>query len=193
MSLIKQAGLSLGDWIATRKIQAFNRTGATVQYGEAAMIDILGTQSETTSIVPGNEASVFCNVGPVTQALIEESAIIVVCADPAGVADNALGNWYLCGVIDVMVSDDDVSTTDIDRGDGITILVSQAASANGTDTAGSSLTVGGAAFQQWVTAGTGTRRLGIALEDARASGTGVGVTKKAIFWGGIPGMGLSDT
>jgi len=186
MGILKTTNLGMGDWIASRKVKFYNRTGATINYGEGAMVDILATQAESTSIVPGEEASVFSNVGPVTQAALEEANPIVVCAEPSGIADNAVGYFWLCGVIDVKVMQDDASTTDIDKGDGITILVSQAQ-------AGGALTTGGAEFQAWVTGGTGTRRLGFALEDAAASGTGTADLKKVVFWGGIPGMGLTDT
>lgn len=180
--MLKEIG-NLGDWIANRKVTFYNRTGATLKYGHVAMCDIAGTQSETSDIKVGPTGP-FANLTPVAQTLFEDGAPIVVCADPAGVADNASGMFWICGVVEVAVLDDDVSTTDIDRGNRVSMVVSESA----------------VAVQEYVTGGTGTRAVGLALEDAAASSATAARTIDAnchlrdmIWWGGIPGMNVTDT
>lgn len=179
---MKKIGCGVGDWIGAEFISAYNRTGATVPRGGCAMLDILGTQAETTSIVPGDPASVFANLTPVTQTEFENGfPILVACAD---IADNALGLWFIAGVIEVAVVDDDVSTTDADRGNRASMLVSESA-------------VG---LCEYVTGGTGTRNVGIFLEDGAASSATAARTYDAshhlryvIYMGGIPCFGSTDT
>lgn len=175
-------------------ITAYNRTGGTVLKGQAAMADILNTQTETSGSPPysGTDVGAYNNLGPMTQACDTEGQPCFVCLD-GSIADNALGRWVAFGECEVAICDDDVSTTDVDKGDRISVLVSQAASPGG-----GALTTGGANIQAWVTGGA--RTLGIALEDAAADST---VTARMVdasahlrwclFIGGVPCMGTTDT
>lgn len=138
----------VGDIEGTEAILAFNRTGATRTKGQVAMLDVLRTQAETTSVVVGEEASVFANLTPPATAGLPRFPMYVLLDDEC--ADNALGLWLGCGVADVSATDDDAATTDIDRGDGLSVL-------NG-------------AFNLEASA-TGNRVLGVALADAAASGS----------------------
>lgn len=181
-----------GDNYSPVFITAYNRTGATVLKGQVAMADVLGTQAETSGSAPhtGNPNGAYNNLGPIVQAADTEGQPCYVCADNS-IADNALGRWVKCGECEIAVCDDDISTTDVDKGDRISILVSQAA-------AGGALTTGGGEVQAWVTGGA--RTLGLALEDAAADSTTTARTVTAsahlrwcIFWGGVAGMGTTDT
>jgi hypothetical protein len=180
-----------GDNFSPVFIMAYNRSGATVQKGQVCMADILNTQSETSGSPPytGNPNGAYFNLGPIVQATDTEGQPCYVAAET--IADNALGKWVKCGECEVAICDDDVSTTDVDKGDRISVLVSQAAG-------GGALTTGGAEIQAWVTGGA--RTLGIALEDAAADSTTAARTVSAtahlrwcIWTGGIPLFGSTDT
>ena len=181
-----------GDNFSPVYIMAYNRSGATVYKGQVCMADILNTQTETSGSPPyvGNPNGAYFNLGPITQACDTEGQPCYV-LDDVSCADNALGRWVKCGECEVAICDDDVSTTDVDKGDRISVLVSQAA-------AGGALTTGGAEIQAWVTGGA--RTLGIALEDAAADSTTAARTVTAyshlrwcIWIGGVPCMGTTDT
>lgn len=183
-----------GDNYSPVYIMAYNRTGATVLKGQLAMADILKTQSETSGSAPhtGNPNGAFFNLGPITQACDTEGQPCYV-LDDISCADNALGRWVKCGECEMAICDDDVSTTDVDTGDRVSVLVSQAASPGG-----GALTTGGGNAQAWVTGGA--RTLGLALEDAAADSTTTARTVDAsshlrwvIFWGGVAGLGTTDT
>lgn len=169
--LIKAIPLGIGDFVPNIEHQFWNRTGATLTKGQVAMVDLIGTQAESTSIIPGADGSCFGNLTPVTQASLENGFPIVVCLDDS-VADNALGKFGMVGVFPVSVLDDDVSTTDIDRGDPISMVVSESA-------------VSVQAFAN------GDRCLGIALADAAASSSGTASLKSCIWYGGVPCFGMN--
>lgn len=155
-----------GDWLETRTIRAYNRTGATRLQGDVGMIDLLQTQAETTSATPGDVDGAFHNVGPAATAGLGAFPFVVAAED---IEDNAIGTWYTCGVIDVRCADDDAATTDIDAGDSITVLN---------------------AAHDCEACTTGNRRMGLALADGAASGSdGDSSLVSCIWWGGIPGLG----
>lgn len=148
---MNKAVTRLGDHIPTVTAVCTNRTGATLLKGQFAMMDILKTQAETTSVEVGNAASVFANLTPVTQAGYDAGFPIYCCDEDDGIPDNQKGQFVVEGVVDAAILDDDVSTTDIDIGDHVRILVSESAVAAQAPTA---LT---------------QRTIGIACEDAAAS------------------------
>lgn len=162
----------------------WNRTGATLEPGQFAMCDFAGTQAETTEVWPpkGEGTTPYENVGPVTQAGYDAGFPIVACGDVA-IADNAKGLCYVQHpALQAAILDDDVSTTDIDRGDAVAILVSESA----------------VAAQQWATTST-PRAIGIAHEAAAADSADTdrlinasSHRRKICFYGGYPG-GVSDT
>lgn len=140
-----------GDQFASEYAWCFNRTGAALVAGQVVMLDFARTQTETTNSTPGSESSSMANVTPCTQAGVDAGFPVYV-ADEA-IADNALGRFLIKGIREVAVLDDDVSTTDIDIGDPVAILVSESA----------------VAVQ--AKAAADHRQLGIALEDAAADST----------------------
>lgn len=183
----KGLGTALGDQHARVVRRYTNRTGATILKGQVAMEDWAATQAESTNTTPGSSASIFANLGPLTEAGLAEGFPAVVCLSDS-VADNVEGDFLCYGYCEhVAFADDDVSTTDLDKGDRIQYLNSQ-----GDPVTGSTHSVGGGIVQAFVS-GSLTRTLGVALEDAAASGTGVYTNKKAFWWGGKPGAGSSDT
>lgn len=132
-----------------RLLQLYNRTGATIYKGQAAMLDVALTQAESLSFQPGASGQCYDNVGPCVQIGVDGGVPIYLCHDDS-IADNALG-WFLAeGLMRAIVLDDDVSTTDVDKLDAIGILVSESATA----------------LQGAASAG---RRLGTAFEDAAAA------------------------
>ncbi len=166
----------LGDLYENEYGEFFNRTGATLEPGQVAMLDLLGTQTETTNNIPGDSASGFANLTPVTQAGANAGFPIVV-AD-VQIADGAKGRCLVAGIREVAVLDDDVSTTNVDIGDAIGILVSESAvavQASATDD---------------------LRVLGIALEDAAATSADAdrlidasSHRRRCLWTGGIPCVG----
>lgn len=153
----------IGDNVSSIDILAFNRTGATRSAGDVGMLDILGTQAETTSIDP-DEDSVYANVTPAATAGLARFPMVVALED---IEDNKRGLWRCYGRVDVSVKDDAAATTDVDRGDGLSIL-------NGDHDLEASA--------------TGNRVLGIALEDGLA--TGGPSLIKAVWFGGLFGVGV---
>lgn len=175
--LIKQAHLSPGDWIGFAENQLRNRTGATLSRGQVGMIDFLTTQTEVDNFTPGAENSSYETVTPVTQAGYGLGYPIVVALED--IVDNAYGRFCFYGHVEVAVLDDDVSTTDIDVGDTVGILVSESA----------------VAVQAAVTT---TRAVGHAHENAAADSTNTDRTIDAsshlrfVSWyGGVPMLGLN--
>lgn len=157
----------IGDIEEIEGILAFNRSGAQRKKGDVLMLDVLQTATETTSTTVGDEASVFANlVLPATAGLA--SFPMYVCADET-VDDNKKGLWIACGPVELSARDDDVATTNVDAGDGISIL-------NGLHDAEAST--------------TGNRILGLWLGDAAASGsTGDASLVEGMWWGGRWGAG----
>lgn len=191
--MLKIGQCGMGDWMGRHTAVFWNRTGAAILRSEVAMVDLLDTQAEVTAglLTEGDELSIWASTTPVTDALLESGFPAVVALED--IADNARGRFLLWGKVEVSVLDDDVSTTDIDRGERIQILTAEADS--GTPGA---LTTGGAAVQSFVTGAT--RVLGIALEDAAATSADtdrlidVSAHRRWCFWwGGVPGYGVSDT
>lgn len=156
----------IGQIEGTHGILAYNRTGAKRLAGDIVMLDVLQTATETTGITEGSESSVFANVVlPATAGLAFFP--MYVCGED--IEDDAFGLLIGCGDVDAMCKDDDSATTDIDAGDGVSVL-------NGDHDLEASA--------------TGNRILGIALEDAAASGSsGDAATKKVMWWGGVWGAG----
>lgn len=138
-----------GDIFGRVDASFINRTGATMVRGQVAMMDLLDTQAEVEAgnFEEGNSLSVFAGLTPCTQAAVENGFPVVVALESVG--DNQTGRFCCAGKVEVAVLDDDVSTTDIDKGDPISILVSESA----------------VAVQAFA---NGDRFLGIALEDAAA-------------------------
>lgn len=115
----------LGDFLSREKAPFFNRTGATLLRGQIAMVDILATQAESTSIVPGASGSCWGNLTPCTQIGYDSGYPVVVCL--ADVDDNKKGLFLIQGHIEAGVLDADVSTSDAARGDPLGLLVSESA------------------------------------------------------------------
>lgn len=191
--MLKIGQCGMGDWMGKHDSVFWNRTGETIKRGEVAMVDLQDTQAEVTAsgFNEGDELSIWASTTPVTDALLESGFPAVVALED--IADNARGRFRLWGKVEVSVLDDDVSTTDIDRGERIQILTAEADSS----TPGA-LTTGGAAVQSFVTGAT--RVLGIALQDAAATSADTDRLIDAsahlrwCFWtGGVPILGSSDT
>lgn len=184
--IYKQSSLGNGDVYATVKFPFTNRTGATMYKGQIGLLDLMGTQSESTSLVPGESGYRYGNVTPCTQPKLDWGHPAVVCMEET-LADNATGFFCLEGIVEVAVADDDACTTLVDKGDAVVVLVT-----------GSAVAVEG-----WVTGapsgGTAPRTVGIALEDAAADSNNTDRTinatshRRLVHWfGGRPG-GVSDT
>lgn len=156
----------IGDIEAIEAIIAYNRSGSDRIIGDIVMLDLLQSATETTTITYGDESGVFANVVmPATAGLA--TFPMYVCLED--IADNDKGLMLACGPAAVMARDDDVATTNVDAGDGVSIL-------NGLHDAEASA--------------TGNRILGIWLEDAEASGSpGDASLKRALWWGGRWGAG----
>lgn len=157
----------IGDTIPYETIKAYNRSGTQRKKGDILMADLLQTADETTSIVLGDDANVLANlVLPATAGLA--TFPMYVCVSET-VDDNKLGEWLVSGYGDISARDDDVATTNVDAGDGISIL-------NGQHDAEAST--------------TGNLIRGVWIEDGAASGSvGDASLKRALWWGGIPGAG----
>ena len=185
MGVFQTQQRGVGDFLGRVTGSFINRTGASLLKGQLAAVDLLDTQTEVTAgdFVGGSETSVFANLTPITQAIFEEGTPIVACLD-VSVADNSKGLFLVWGVGDIAVSDDDISTTDIDKGDRVSMIIAESA----------------VAAKAFVTGGTGSRVIGIALEDAAASSTNTDRTidasshrRTVIFTGGMPVLGSTDT
>lgn len=158
----------IGDIEAQEAILAYNRSGATRTRGQILMLDILGTQAETTSITVGSEASVYANLTTPATAGLALFPMYVLLDESC--ADNEKGLWLSSGPAQISCRDDDVATTDADRGDGVSILNAQVSAE---------------------ASATGNRVLGVWLEDAAATGSsGSAALKSALWWGGRWGAGI---
>lgn len=137
-----------------------NRTGATLAKGDIVAVDLTGASDEAETYAAFDSATDADTLHPFSNVVAVATAhlkgwVFAVAAET--VADNAAGEFYLRGVIDVEVADSD--TSDVDAGDRITPVNAQTYAALGAD---AQVTVG------------------IALEDAVSSGA---TTKKCIFDG----------
>ncbi len=169
MAFFRKGLTRLGDIFPLDANQFINRTGATLLKGSVAMLDILGTQAETTSIIEGDEASSYANLTPITQLAYDSGFPIVVALED--VDDNQKGNFVLSGITQVLTLSDDQSITDADRGDEIAMVITE-----------SVVAVSAAAV-------TANRRVGIFMENADAL---LGPNLKTVIWtGGIPAIGIS--
>lgn len=158
----------VGDIEGESGILAFNRTGATLKKGHIVMLDVLKTATETTSVVVGDEAGIYANVVAPATAGLAFFPMYVVGDDE--IEDNKKGYLIASGPVEFMGRDDDAATTDIDAGDGVSVLNGQIALDAST---------------------TGNRVLGIALADAAASGsTGDASLIPGMWWGGAWGAGF---
>lgn len=129
-----------------RKCRLFNRTGGTLKKGHIAMLDILGTQAETTSISPSADEGTGLSHNTTTAATagLQKFPILVAAEE---IADNAAGEFIIEGRCEVAIVDDDVGSADVNRGDALTV-------ANNVK------------YAQIQAAGT--RCVGVALEDGAA-------------------------
>lgn len=156
-----------------RKCRLFNRTGATLKKGQVAMLDILGTQAETTSISPSADegAGLSHNTTPAATAGLQAFPLLVAAED---IADNAAGEFIIEGRCEVAIVDDDVGSADVNRGDSLTV-------------------VNGVTYAQ--IHANGLRCVGVALEDGAADSTVTARTVDAsshlrwCYWvGGLVGI-----
>jgi hypothetical protein len=198
--MFKDAGFATGDIYAHISKMVWNRTGITLKKGMIVMLDFTRTQAESTSFIPGASGNVFSNATIPTQPGIDQGyPLVIVESDSAD--DNTLMKVCLCSPnVECCVLNDDTSTTDVDEGDSLVVLVTE----------------GTYMVQAWVTGapanGEAPRRVGIAHEDAAADATTaaravlVGATGAAValassvshlrnvcWWGGVLGAGVSDT
>ncbi|HKK94580.1 MAG TPA: hypothetical protein VJ925_14190 [Longimicrobiales bacterium] len=133
----------IGAWVELSRLQAYNRTGATLNKGDVVAVDILASSTEATKVAEGGETSGFANV--ISMATANIGRILVVCDDDA-VEDNGLGNFVIHGVVEVEVNGD----TGLDAGEKLV----------GTD--------GQTYLSEWASGGN---VVGLLLEDAEASAT----------------------
>jgi len=171
----------LGDVFQRVTVEAFNRTGQTLEKGLAAMMDFAGTQTETDSITLGDSGNAYANLTPVTQAGIDAGYPVVICLEDS-LADNQKGVFLLFGHDQVAILDDDESTTDVNQGNGLAFAV------------------GESVYALQAQAVTSHRVFGIAHEAAEASGGGISTPdgspvdaelKFCLWWGGVPGLGMT--
>lgn len=159
----------LGADLPTEAIIAYNRSGGQRLKGDVLMRDLLASATETTSIEPGGRESIFANLVLATTAGVDAGFGCVVLLDET-CDDNERGLWLQFGFADVRAADDDVATTDVDAGDNITVL-------NGD--------------HDVEAVATGDPKMGIALQNAAASGSPGGSSLiRCIWWGGKYGCGL---
>lgn len=168
-----------GDCFAKQTVECFNRTGQTLVKGLVVMMDFALSATETDSTVPGDPGHPTANVVPVTQAGYDNGYPILVC-DEATLADNKKGRFVASGLTEIAVLDDDESTTDVDAGDQISMLVSESA------------------YAVQAQAAADHRVIGHAFEAAEASGGSITTPdgadaelKECLFHGGYPNLGYS--
>lgn len=144
----------IGDWVERSTIQAYNRTGATLNKGDVVAVDILASSTEATKVTPGGEESGFANV--IAMATANIGRILVVCLDDSGqgVGDNELGEFGIHGVFDVEVA----PSTTLDAGEKLVGTNAQTY------------------LSEWASGGN---VVGLLLQDAEATAT----TKLVIFDG----------
>lgn len=171
----KAIGRDFGDILVHRSDRFFNRTGQTVLRGELVMLDLAQSATETDSLRPGDDGSIFANVITPTDAAVQEGRPILVALED--ILDNAAGRCLIEGMCDVMMTDDDVSAVNIAANERL----GYDATTSVTDRS-----VDGHV--------TSERALGMALEAAAASGgTNDQTLKKAYWWGGNWGKGVPST
>ena len=101
------AAFALGGHVVIPKIARYvNRTGAATVRSQFYMVDLLGTQAESTSIEQGASGSCQRNLTPCTQAGINAGFPIVIAMDAA--ADNAEVDCLECGYYDAAILDDEI-------------------------------------------------------------------------------------
>lgn len=90
----------------------FNRSGSAVLKGDVVMFDTDLTATETTNLIPGDEASGFRNfVDPSAAGLL--AGLFGVCVEDGGIADDASGKVLVMGVVDMHVTGSIVALTQI--------------------------------------------------------------------------------
>lgn len=153
----------LGAHLPLEAVIAFNRTGGQRLKGDVAMFDILNSSGFATTVINGGKDSVFANlVLPTTGGIAAGFGCVVLLDETCD--NNQRGLWATYGYVEVRAKDDDAATTDVDRGDNITVL-------NGDHDV------------EAVT--TGNAKQGLALADAAASGSpGDSSLIPCIWWGG---------
>lgn len=94
----------LGDWIGERKIQAYNRTGATVNKYDLVQLDLAASDGDVTAYAtwiagtsPDSSASPLANFINSTTAQLNKGGIWGVVLDDS-VADNSKATLLLSGV-----------------------------------------------------------------------------------------------
>lgn len=143
-----------------------NRSGATLLRGQVGMLDWSAADGATTTIPPGASTSRFVNTILPSSGGLEAGVPIVVCLDTS-VADDAEYTGLYYGLEPLLAYNDASATTDIDKGDPI----------------------GGVASQAFLEAGiAGERILGFWFEDAHAT---LNQLKMGFWWGGVPGLGTT--
>ena len=173
-----------GDFMGEITTLAYNRTGTTIYKGQVVMADIAQSATECDSTDQGDDGYVLGNVIDQTDAKMLLGHPMYVCLSDS-VADNEVGRFMVWGQCKVYMLDDDVSTTDIDIGEPITVLNSE----------------GERAVQAPIqNASSNSRYLGIALQAAaanggvdrgKADGTDCDATLKWCLWtGGMPTFGV---
>lgn len=162
----------IGDWIETVEIDAYARGGAVIR-GQYMMLDMGATDAATTNIKVGDPNSRFSNVVTPTTAGLAAGYPVYVANE--AIADDAWGTFTALGVVDGAVADDDASTGGVDAGDGLECN-------------------NGARFAD--AAGTASRLVGIALQDAFADSTAStdpvdasSSRRKVLHYGGMLGHG----
>lgn len=141
--------------------QFVNRTGATLAKGDIVAVDLTGSDADVetiTSFDPATDADTahpFANVISAATAHLK-GWVFAVAAE--SVEDDAVGRFYLAGVIDVELADSD--TSNVAAGKLFTATNAQTYASLVVD---------------------GQTAIGLALEAAVSTGA---ATKKCIFWGG---------
>jgi hypothetical protein len=90
------------------KVRVMNRAGAALSKGTVAILDILQSQAEVTTAVPGVEGSIFGNIRGVYTAGLDAHAPQVILLED--IADNAEGYVCLRGVVHALVGTSNTAT-----------------------------------------------------------------------------------
>jgi hypothetical protein len=107
MATIKDGGVP-GDWVKTKVLRLYNRSGAAVSEGDVCAIDLTGTESEVSTYptwladtTPTEGENPFANVTQVdaTAPTTTETGIFVAAKE--AIADNAIGEWVIQGIAKV--------------------------------------------------------------------------------------------
>jgi len=155
----------LGDIIERKIIHATNRTGATRVKGDVVALDILGSDGDVNTYAahiaasaPASAAHPLANVISVAAAH-DDGWLTVVCLDTS-IANDAIGQWGICGIFDVETI----------AGDGTAATVAAGARMNVT-----------AAATYLTGEVDGMASVGLMLEDGPTAA--VAATKKVLFDG----------